>query len=148
MSEWGIALIGVAGLVMGVIITESRHWLDRKQRYRIMTFEKRLEAHQTAFYWCQQLNQILNNGEPSKIHSTAVEAREWWKGNCLFLDNNSRTKMHGLFNLVHSYANEKQRPVQQAVNLGDAVWNRLDESFKAIMEGIGTEYLSDVRSKD
>jgi hypothetical protein len=52
MPEWGIVLIGVADLIVGVIITKSRHWLDRRQRFQVMTFEKRLQAHQEAYRLC------------------------------------------------------------------------------------------------
>ncbi len=113
-----------------------------------MTFDKRLEAHQKAFYWCQQLNQVLNIGESSEIHRIAAEARQWWNGNCLLLDRVSRQKMIGLFNLAHMYARQKQGPAEPKVQTGEGVWERLDESFKAIMEGIGTEYLPEMESRD
>jgi len=152
MADWipviGTVLGMIVGGILGAGLQELRFREERKQKYRVMTFDKRLDTHQQAFHWCQELNQILNTGEPKEIHEVSVKARKWWNNNCLFLDKYSRTKMIGLFNLAHSFANEKQRPVQQEVRLGDAVWNRLDESFKAIMEGIGTEYLPEMKSND
>ncbi len=136
MPEWGIALIGVAGIIVGVLITEVRNWLDRKQRFRVMTFEKRLEAHQKAYYWCQKRNEVLNISENAEIHKTAREAREWWNANCLFLDAQSRSEMVGLLNLAHYYADD--------MKFGKEVWPSLRTTLKAIVRGIGVEYLPEM----
>jgi hypothetical protein len=51
MPEWAV---GILGVIMGVAATSLWQWLDRRERYRVMTFEKRLEAHQHAHYLCTQ----------------------------------------------------------------------------------------------
>lgn len=148
MADW-IGVIGVvAGVVVGAGIQEFRLWMERKQRYQVMTFDKCLEAHQRAFYWCQKLNEILNIGQTQEIHEIAVNARDWWNSNSLLLDENSRKSMLFTMNLAHSFAREMSSPIKQDVRIGDQVWSSLDKSFKAIMEGIGTEYLPEIKSVD
>jgi len=104
-----------------------------------MTFEKRLEAHQRAYYWCQKLNEVLNISEKEEIHKTAREAREWWNSSCLLLDANSRREMVKLINLAHFYADGRK--------IGEYVWDTLMTALKAVVSGIGFEYLPEELSK-
>ncbi|HUT68673.1 MAG TPA: hypothetical protein VMW86_09035, partial [Dehalococcoidales bacterium] len=91
MPEWGIALIGVAGLIVGAIITEARHWLDRRQRFQVMTFEKRLQTHQEALSYCYKLYHSFNSRkDEDEKYRTINEIQEWWESNCLLLDEKSR----------------------------------------------------------
>lgn len=48
MSDWVAPVIGLIGVILGVSISEYRYWRESKERYRIITFEKRLETHQEA----------------------------------------------------------------------------------------------------
>lgn len=131
--EWVAAIVGV---IIGAAIQEFRHWRESKERFRVMTFEKRLEAHQRAYYWCHKLNEVLNPSNSEEIHKVASEAREWWDSNCLFLDANSRHKMVELINLAHFYADGNK--------LGEDVWSALMKAWKTIVAGIGVEYLPEM----
>ena len=102
-------------------------------------FDKRLPIHQQAYYWWQKLNEALNIGESPKIHETAREAREWWNSNCLLLDVTSRDEMVKLINLSHFYAN--------GLKSGEYVWDALMTTKKAIVAGIGVEYLPETSEK-
>jgi TPR repeat protein len=137
--EWITGLFTLLGAAIGAGISEYRNWRERKNRLRIMTFEKRLEAHQKAYYWCHKLNEVLNISNKSEIHRISNEAREWWNNNSLYLDAVSRSKMVGLFNLAHMYADDHES--------GNYVWERLWETFKAIVSGIGFEYLPEEASQ-
>jgi len=148
MPDWAIAVAVVFGTLLGVSIGEFRQWRERRERYQLMTFEKRLEAHQRAFYWCHKLNVVLNRKDPKEIHKIADEAREWWDDNCLFLDQNSRQKMIPLFNFANQYANEIEDPNRFDTHVGHHVWSYLNESLKAITEGIGAEHLLETNDSD
>jgi hypothetical protein len=148
MEGWFPALMTVVGVFVGFGINEYRYRRERKERYQVMTFEKRLTAHQKAFYWCNKLNEALNSNDKDRIHNTANRAQEWWNGNCLYLDPASRKNMIGLMNLSHMYAqrfNSTNPVVAQAIG---TVWERLQETAKAISDGIGVEYLSNIHNKE
>lgn len=150
MPGWSIALISLFSVIVGALITgifawrihesdKKLHESDREHNFRVMMFEKRLPIHQQAYYWWQRLNEALNIGEPPKIHETAKEAREWWNSNCLLLDVASRDEMVKLFNLAHLYARE--------LKSGEYVWDALMTAKKAIVAGIGVEYLPKTSEK-
>lgn len=150
MSGWGIALISLSSVIVGALITgifawrihesdRKLHISDRQNNFRVMMFEKRLPIHQQAYYWWQKLNEALNIGESPKIHETAREAREWWNSNCLLLDVTSRDEMVKLINLSHFYAN--------GLKSGEYVWDALMTTKKAIVAGIGVEYLPETSEK-
>ncbi len=138
--EWLTGLFTLLGMALGAGISEFRHWREHKERFRTMTFEKRLETHQKAYYWWNNLNRVLNEGESDKIHRIANEAREWWNNNCLFLDTNSRKEMVGLMNRAHMYANGNKRAQED-------IWDYVIRTAKAILSGIESEYLPEALSK-
>jgi hypothetical protein len=144
MSEWGIALISFIGVVLGALITGIFAWLihesNRKDRFRVITFEKRLETHQVAYSWCNKLDKVLNEGPIGRVQDVSDKAREWWNSNCLLLDAASRTKMLELIQLSKSYA-EGSRIGQEHV------WSALVKAKKAIVAGIGAEYLPEMSEK-
>ena len=137
--EWLIALFTLLGVILGLGYSEYKNRQGRKERFRVMTFEKRLEAHQQAYYWCHKLNEVLNIGEKADIHNTANKAREWWNSNCLLLDTNSRREIVQLINLSHAYAHD--------LKSGEYVWDSLQKSLKSVVKGIGFEYLPEELTK-
>jgi hypothetical protein len=86
MEEWIAALIGFLGVILGVGIQEFRRWRESREKYQVVIFPKRLEAHQKAFEWCQKLNVALNSRKANEIHEVATKFRKWWNANCFYLD--------------------------------------------------------------
>ena len=138
--EWLTGLFTLLGMALYAGISEFRNWQERKGRFRVMTFEKRLEAHQKAYYWWSNLNRVLNVGDAEEIHRIANEAREWYDGSCLFLDTNSRREMVRFINLSHMYANGNKMAQEH-------IWDYVVKTSKAIVLGIGFEYLPEELSK-
>lgn len=138
--EWLSGLFALLGVMLGLGIGEFRRLQERKERFRVMTFEKRLEAHQKAYYWWSNLNRVLNVGEAQEIHKVASEAREWFDNSCLFIDTNTRRGMVRLINLSHMYANGNK--VAQGT-----IWDCILQTSKSIVMGIGFEYLPEEFSK-
>jgi glycine/D-amino acid oxidase-like deaminating enzyme len=139
MPEWATTLLAV---VVGALITgaiaEYRARKDKQERYKVAVFEKRLQAHQQAYSWCQHLTEVLNVGNvtgtsSNTILTIAVLMREWWNDNCLLLDADSRNKMLELLNQAQDYADGKES--------GQGVWSTLHQCKKALVAGIGEEYL-------
>ncbi len=137
--EWLTALFTLLGVGLGLGYSEYKNRQERKDRFRVMTFEKRLEAHQKAYYWCQKLNEVLNIGEKTEIHNNAIAAREWWNSSSLLLDSVSRRDMVRLINLAHLYANGHKS--------GEYVWDGLMKAQESVVSGIGFEYLPEELSK-
>lgn len=148
MSEWAIAIAVMVGTLLGVGIQEFRRWRESRERYQVMTFPKRLEAHQQAFSWCHALNVVLNRSDPEEIHKVADEARAWWNDNCFLLDTDSRRKMIPLFNVAHIYAEGIERGKPLDVQLGDSVWRYLEDALKAITKGVGDKYLPETSTPE
>lgn len=148
MPDWVIAVAVVVGTLLGAGIQEFRRWRERRERYQVMTFPKRLEAHQQAFSWCHKLYLELSHHNTKEIHRVAQEARAWWNANCFFLDANSRRKMIPLLNAAHVYADgiESGRPGN--VQPGDSIWRYLNDALKAITEGIGDKYLPETSTAE
>ncbi|MFC1967590.1 hypothetical protein ACFLV2_03030 [Chloroflexota bacterium] len=147
--EW-VAVFSLIGVIIGASITgifayrihesdKKVHEADRKDNFNLMMFEKRFPIHQQAYYWWQKLNEALNVSDPPGIHEIAKEAREWWNSNCLLLDVTSRDEIVKLINLAHFYANGHQS--------GEYVWDSLMTAKKAIVAGIGVEYLPNTSEK-
>ena len=57
--EWLTGLFTLLGVSLGIGIGELRRWQERKERFQLMTFEKRLETHQAAYFWFYSLYQAL-----------------------------------------------------------------------------------------
>lgn len=142
MPEWGIAIIGVAGVVVGVIITEIRHWLDRRQRFQVMTFEKRLKAHQEAFSLCYELNNILNVGKnDNEKHIVIDKVQKWWENNCLLLDEVSRQKIFSLTGAAYEH-------VLGYAEKHSTVFVKITETRNAIVRGIGAKHLPEMQKME
>lgn len=137
MPEWGIALIGIAGLIVGAIITEVRHWLDRQQRFQVMTFEKRLQTHQEALSCWYELYHALNIGTSDDKHKAIDKLEKWWENNLLFLDEVSRDKMLALIG-------EARDHITGHAESHSAVFRTLRETRDAIVRGIGAKYLPEM----
>jgi hypothetical protein len=147
MTDWGIALIGVGGIIVGAIITEVRYWLDRKQRFRVMTFEKRLQVHQDAYRLCMEqallMDELRRKGleVSERFLKSHDETREWLNRNCLYLDKRSHKAIIEAFFATSIYGRdfaEKRETINQAY---DYAHSKLEDCLKFTTEGIGAEYL-------
>ena len=140
MSE---ALVGLLGVVFGIAITVLLHWLDKEARYRDITFEKRLSAHQEAYYQNQTMYEALNSNDKDEIHNKADDMKEWWKKNSLYLDNRSSQSMLALFSASLQYSLPPSNP-QGA----EKIWNLLEINLKDIINGIGAKHLPRIKGED
>jgi hypothetical protein len=116
-----------------------------------MVFEKRLDAHQGAYYWCMRLvkvgrpNTLMKDGGVKAAVEVYWEAAEWLNKNTLYLDENSRAKMAGFLHYMSKasvkYTDEKER---RNINIEEEVRNlikNMDEVLSSIERGIGVKYL-------
>lgn len=136
MSEVIWALVGT---VLGAGIAIIPSWLDRMDRLRVMTFEKRLDKHQEAFALCQQLAVILyvedrtdrEDQLDAEIRAFGKRLYLWWNENCFYLDRQSSAKIATL-----SRACMKQDGISESGFFGP-----LEDARHALQNGIGHKHL-------
>ena len=64
--------------------------LERKDKYKLVAIDKRLEAQQKAFICWTQLILIIHEKELEKKDKVIQEAHTFWNGNCLYLEKATR----------------------------------------------------------
>jgi len=155
MTDLTIAVIGLIGVIIGVAIVEIRLWRERKDRYQVITFEKRLEIHQQAFAWCMKISNLLGKsygdvssevatilaGELNKLYN---EANDWWGSNCLYLDDDSRLSMFTAIGLPLDRAEQLIGDKQATNEFRQQARDTLKQTIRHITKGIGSEYLPDI----
>ena len=104
--DWVTAVIGLVGVIVGVGIQEFRIWRERKDKYKDMVFEKRLDAHQGAYYWCMTLFELMlppklmKDGGVKVAAEETLKATDWLNKNALYLDEDSRVVMNLFFRYI------------------------------------------------
>jgi hypothetical protein len=129
------AIYSLVGVIVGAGITGFVTWriyqTNRKDQFRTMAFEKRLETHQNAYYWFQKVNDCLARNKFLKLPDTIDQAQEWWYANCLWLDEKSRNEMIRFFYFARHYSPTKK----------NQDWDSIPSCAQAIITGIGYKYL-------
>jgi hypothetical protein len=150
--EWFPAVMTLVGVLVGVGIQEVRIQRERRDKYKDMVFERRLDAHQGAFYECMRLinfvrpDSLVIDGGVAKAVKETFEAHEWLNKNALYLDVDSRTKISELFNSIYEMAFKyyKDDKWRESINIGEETRKLVDkmaEVIGCIQRGIGAEYL-------
>jgi hypothetical protein len=149
--DWFPAVMTLVGVVIGVGIQELRIWRERKDKYKDMIFEKRLDAHQGGYYWCMKLlsvmmpNRLMKDGGLSDVDEKLGGAMEWLDKNALYLNQDSRVKMNEYFQYV-SETSLKYKDVKgiSNINIGEETEKLVENAGKvlsSIQKGIGVEYI-------
>ena len=149
--DWFPAVMTLVGVLIGVAIQEFRFWRERKDKYKDMIFEKRLEAHQGAYYRCHRLvdfmmpYKLVEDGGIKALADELFEYRGWLSRNALYLAGDSRTKI----NMFLYYAVKTARKYEDEEWIKDMnvkeetleLNTNLVEVLLNIRKGIGVEYL-------
>ena len=96
METWGYVIAVVLGVAISELIRLFHDWQERHEKYRLMIYEKRLEAHQEAFYWVRELNRLftgsmadMDQDRVDKIKEIINKVDTWWGSHCFYLDDKS-----------------------------------------------------------
>lgn len=149
MAEWLPPVLALVGVLLGAGITVCMKWMETREKYQEMTFEKRLLVHQEAFSWNARLYQAVWSLDSDEIDEVAEKASDWWQNNCLFLDENSRYHMISALNCVYEYVNAISAvPKNDKADLlrEDAI-ESLSANRIAIERGIGAKHLPELKKK-
>jgi hypothetical protein len=158
MTDWTTPIIGFIGVIIGIASVEIRLWRERKERYQIMTFERRLEVHQQAFGWCLRISDSLGKSygdlganvnamlavDLDKLYN---EANEWYFNHCLYLDDDSRRDMFTAIGLPLERAEQLTNNVKATNEFIQQARNTLRETMRYVTKGIGSEYLPEIERR-
>ena len=143
--EWLSGLFALLGVLLGLGVSEYRRRQERADRYRDMTFEKRLQTHQEAYRLTMTAGDIMNQPNVQEFAGELLkltdEAREWLNNNCLYIDRRSYLAFTSAFLSVSTYGRdlvEQRQTVNQALEYARS---ETEKCLKCIAEGIGAEYL-------
>ena len=141
--EWLNGIFALFGFLIGLGFSEYRSWRERKERFQVITFDKRLQAHQEALSWFYRLHKSLNfydafvDKKTDDINKALDEVREWWQTNCLLLDESSRQKMVDSMMAISDHVGFNK-------SYNAAVYASLREMRAAIIQGIGIKHLPEM----
>lgn len=138
-------IFGLAGVLLGFTVTLYLKSREQKERYKIMTFEKRLEVYQKLYYF----NQTLwgNMGVVGGPDDVLNQLKEYWKNNSLYVDDNTSKSTFALISSTQNYIiqlNNRNRD-QSVFNQMETVFmDKLRTNLENISSGAGIAHLSNV----
>ena len=124
MSPFEIAIltgaIGLLGPLLGVLITIHVQLKisekERKDKFRLAALDKRLEVHQEAYTLWSNLTKAVS--KPEEREKIAHECEEFWKKNCLYLEDKAGDEFQRCYVLAN-------------------LWDNCDRKDKEIIMGVG-----------
>jgi len=168
MDEWGYVIAVVVGIILSEVIRWSRDWREGKEKYKVMLYEKRLEAHQKAFSYVRQLmlrattsyfsfafdmddksdfDREFNNKEIKRL---LLELNDFFDSNCLYLDEQSRSEiMRSIVVTGSAYDNfitENLSKEELTEKLKDSS-DQLHKTQGVIVTGIGMKHIEKPTSR-
>ncbi|MFA5805047.1 MAG: hypothetical protein WC879_10425 [Melioribacteraceae bacterium] len=94
---WDYVLTFLVGATVPIFINwlqrrdeRKKFDLERKDKYKLVAIEKRLEAHQQAFNHWRKLLLVIHGRDIEQTTRTLKDAQEFWNLNCLYLENKTR----------------------------------------------------------
>ncbi|MDP2302502.1 MAG: hypothetical protein Q8N03_08770 [Ignavibacteria bacterium] len=107
---WDYILTFLVGATVPVFISwlqrkdeRKKFELERKDKYKLVAIEKRLEAHQQAYFHWEKLISVIHEKDQEKRNSLINNAREFWFSNCLYLEKTTRQEFLVGINRVSDY---------------------------------------------
>lgn len=107
---WEYFLVFLSGVAVPILINLFQVHLDRKKfdlqrkdKYKLVAVERRLEVHQQAFnHWCK-LRKVIHEQDVNKRNNAIKEAEDFFCNNCLYLEKNTREEFRNVISLVANY---------------------------------------------
>lgn len=153
--DWFPAVMVLVGVLVGFGFQELRFRRERKDKYKDMIFEKRLEAQQGAYYRCFKLLEfmlpyrLMRRGGEEALLDEMGEYSDWLNRNTLYLDRDSRTKINLFFDYAMTRITKyRDKEWIENINVKEEMVElntRMVEVVESISKGIGVEYLPERR---
>jgi hypothetical protein len=135
-SQNAVGLLGVligAGIAAATSILLARE--NRHLHLATAALDKRLAAHQAAYaLWCKIVGAVHHK---EKIGDVVIEAEEWWKNNCLYLDGVSRKAFRTCLMFAINHKDLLQGPrSEEAAKLVRESWREIMKPGETLVEGV------------
>jgi hypothetical protein len=135
-SQTAVGLLGVligAGISAATSILLARE--NRHLQLATAALDKRLAAHQAAYaLWWKIVGAVHRKG---KIGDVVIEAEEWWKNNCLYLDGVSRKAFRTCLMFAINHKDLLQGPRSEEVaKLVKESWKEIMKPGETLVEGV------------
>ena len=153
--DWFSAVMVLIGAGIAVGAQELRIWREKQDKYKDMVFEKRLAAHQDAYYWCVRLfnlmmpNSLMIADGRKNLNKETWKAHEWFTKNALYLDEVSVEKWIDFLEYVketgQKYESETIRKDISVKEETKELRKNVEEVVAAIRKGVGYKYLPEAK---
>ena len=107
---WDYILVLLIGAAIPLITLwfqsrEKRKYfeLERKEKFKLVAIEKRLEAHQQAISQWEILQSVIHKPDGEEKSKIISGVRGFWLNNCLYLEKETREKLKEAIWIVSSY---------------------------------------------
>jgi len=155
--DWFTPFVGPLGLAIGWVLKEYRIRRERKDKYKDMVFEKRLDAHQEVYCRIKGLlesmspDKLVKEGGAKALRKELLECAKCVDRNALYLARDCR---RGIIVFL-DYAREKgNRYVDEEWVKGIDVKKEMDElihNMRVVLDsverGVGVEYLPEEKKR-
>ncbi len=96
-------ILPLATLIIGATIPLITLYLNRKDMYRTVAIEKRLEAHQKAFEQCMFFVNCLDEHDAEKVRQVFKDAQTFYSKYSLYLEKQTRKKFIEALGFINAY---------------------------------------------
>ena len=163
METWGYVIAVVLGVAISELIRWFHDWREGHEKYRLMLYEKRLEAHQSAFYWVRELNKSfpgspadMDQDRVDKIKEIMNKLDTWWASHCFYLDEKSCNSVLDvvtrsqelIYFYVLPYRSNDEPDSEQYEKWRKERWqltHSIDHTRRTLEEGIGMKHIEEAK---
>src|SRR3990172_1153451 len=124
------SIAGLLGSILGAFVALAGVFLQARLSgkamqltYRLAAVDKRLQAHQEAFSrWIK----IFWSVHDQEVVDLVLEAQDWWRQNCIYLDPRSRDMFRKFLINAHSFrltegAEDRKQLMAEFEQVGDFI---------------------------
>ena len=134
-------LIGIGSVIAGAGIRQLVLIWQNRQRFKVMTFDRRLSAHQEALSQIQILRHVIEDKDNTDKDPAIKNFITWIENNELLLDKKSRLYMRSLEQAAwdHIYDDKVKQTVFSRISR---------ETYKALFAGIGQQHITPTKPQE
>jgi hypothetical protein len=149
---WGTKLVdsrtaaALMGVIIGAVVSAATSillaWENQFFQLRTAALEKRLAIHQAAYALWWKIVSAVHDRE--KIDDVVIEAYEWWKNNCLYLDAASRKAFRVCVASAHNHKDLLAGPrSKESAKLIQDNWDQIMKPGQTLVEGVALPSLGE-----
>jgi hypothetical protein len=157
MMDWFTPFVGFLGLAIGLGYQEYRIRRERKDKYKDMIFEKRLDAHQEIYCRLKGLlefmspDKLMKEGGAKVLRKELLECAKCVDRNALYLARDCRREIIVFLDYARKKGNryvdeEWVKSVDVKREMGELI-----HSMRAVLDsverGVGVEYLPEAKTR-